>query len=95
VGVKVVRCFDKGRGRQPARDLDDTVLNPAILRDQHGERAGRLDADELDVLQAHVLLGGEHDAGAARQARKHMPRFRQSDSTDFPSPALLTSFSMR
>ena len=32
----------------------------------------RLELDELDMLQRHFVLGGEHQAGAARHARQHL-----------------------
>ena len=33
------------------RQLDDAVLDVAVLRDQHGQRLGRLELDEFDVLE--------------------------------------------
>jgi hypothetical protein len=42
------------------------------LRHQHGQRLGRLQLDELDVLERHLVLGGEHKASSARHAGEHL-----------------------
>ena len=56
----------------PAGSSIDPVLDVAVLRHQHGQRLGRLELDELDMLQRHLVLGGEHEPGAARHARQQL-----------------------
>ena len=72
VSVEEVRRLLQLRRGRAGRQLDDAVLDVAVLRDQHGQRLGRLELDELDVLERHLVLGGEHHAGAARHARQHL-----------------------
>ena len=68
VGVEEVRGFLQLRRRGAGRQLDDAVLDVAVLRDQHGQRLGRLELDELDVLERHLVLGRE-----TRPAPRDMP----------------------
>ena len=56
---------------------DDAVFDRAVLADQHRQRLLRLQAHEFDVLEPGVLLGGEDDARAARQAGEQRRRLRQ------------------
>ena len=74
VRVEVVRRLDQRRRRRAGIEVDEPVLDRAVLADQHDQRPGRLEADELDVLEADVGLAGEHDAGAARQAGERLAR---------------------
>ena len=74
VGVEVVPGLDQRRGRRAGFEVDQPVLDRAVLADQHDQAAGRLDPDELDMLEANVDLAGEHDAGAARQAGQRLAR---------------------
>ena len=73
-GREVVAGLGQGARGQARGQGDDAVLDLAVLADE--DRQGRLgvEADELDVLQHHVGLGGDHEAGAAGQAREHLAR---------------------
>ena len=63
------------RDGDAGRQVDDAVLDIAVLRHQHGERLARFQLDELDMLERHLVLGGEHQAGAARHAGQHLAGF--------------------
>ena len=49
--VEEVRGLVKLRDGDARRQVDDAVLDVAVLRHQHGQRLGRFELDELDVLQ--------------------------------------------
>ena len=75
--VEEVAGLDQRRRRQPGRQVEEAVLDRAVLRHQHHEGAGRIEAHELHVLQARVLLARDDDAGAARQAGQERGSLRQ------------------
>ena len=54
------------------RQINDAVLDVTILRNHHRQRLGRLELDELDMLQGGFALGRQHQTGAARQAGEHL-----------------------
>ena len=62
------------RGGDAGRQVEQPVLDLAVLADEDGERPHRLQPDELDMLQPQVGLGGQDDAGAARQAGEKIAR---------------------
>ena len=68
--VEKVGRLGQRRGRQADRQIDDAVLDLAVVADHHDQRALRLEPHELDVLQPHVRLCGEHHAGRAGQTRE-------------------------
>ncbi|OWK18759.1 hypothetical protein AJ88_01455 [Mesorhizobium amorphae CCBAU 01583] len=72
MGVEEVRGLVQLRDGDAGGQVDDAVLDIAVLRHQHGQRLGRLELDEFDVLERHLVLGGEHQAGATRHARQHL-----------------------
>ena len=78
--VEEVSGLDQRRGRQADRQIDDAVLDLAVLADQHDQRPFRLQPHEFDVLQPHVRLRGEHHAGGMRQAGQQAPRPRSARS---------------
>ena len=71
---KLAASVERG-GRQPGRHRQDAVLHLTVLCHQHGERALRLQPHEFDVLEPHIALGGEHDAGRAGQPRQCLRGF--------------------
>ena len=64
VMIDVVRGLHKGGRRQIARHLDDAILHGLVIADEHHQGLAGLERHELDMLQAHVLLFGQHQAGA-------------------------------
>ena len=74
-GVEEIGGFDQRRGRQPGRHIEHAVLDLTVFRDQYRQRAFGLQPHELDVLEPHVVLDREHDAGRPGQARQHLRGF--------------------
>ena len=66
--VEEVSGLDQRRGRQSDRQIDDAVLDLAVLADQHDQRPFGLEPHEFDVLQPHVRLRGQHHAGRVGQS---------------------------
>ena len=77
IGIEVVAGLDQRRRCRAGIEVDQPVLDRAVLADQDHQPAGRLDADELDVLEPDVDLAGEHDARPARQAGQRLARVGQ------------------
>ena len=75
--IEEVRGFAQGRDRQAERQVDDAVLDLAILGDQHHQCALGLEPHEFDVLEPHIGLCGEHDPGRMGEARQKPGRLAQ------------------
>ena len=73
-GGEIVAGLGQGAGGEAGGQGDDAVLDLAVLADEDREGRLRVEAHELDVLEHHVGLGRDHEAGAAREAREHLAR---------------------
>ena len=60
--------------RQVRRNGQDPVFDRPVFGDEHGQRAAGIEADEFDLAQAAVVLGGDDDARAAREAGQQARR---------------------
>ena len=76
-GVEVVGRLRQRGGRQAGRQLEQPVLDRAVLRHEDDERAAGIEPHELDVPEAGIGLGGHHDASAPRDARQQDGGHRQ------------------
>ena len=63
--VEEIGGLGQRRGRQADRDVEDAILDLAILGNQDHERALGFEPHEFDVLEPLVRLRGEHHAGGA------------------------------
>ena len=70
MGIEEVRRLGQRRSRQSDGQDEHAVLDLAVLGHQDDQSALRLQAYELDVLEADICLGGEHDASGAGQPRQ-------------------------
>ena len=73
--IEEVGRLDQRRTRQIGRHRQYAVLHLPVLGHQHGERARRLEPHELDLLEPHIGLGGEHHTRRAGEARQHLRGF--------------------
>ena len=66
--VEEVRGLGQRRARQSGGNRQDAVFHLPVFGDHHDQRALRLEPHEFDMLEPHIELGGEHDAGGAGQS---------------------------
>ena len=64
-GVEEVAGLRQGAGRQARREVEEAVLDRSVLGHEHDEGARRVEADELDMLQARIGLRRDDDTGPA------------------------------
>ena len=77
LGVEVVGRLGERRSRHAGGRRDDAVLDRAVLADQHRQRPLGIEADELDMLEADIVLRGDDDAGAVGQVGEQGGRLGQ------------------
>ncbi|MNY80374.1 hypothetical protein D3C86_2213820 [compost metagenome] len=63
--IEKVRCFHELRRRNACGQIDDAVLNIAILHHKDGKRTGRLKPYEFDMFKRAFGLGRKHKTRAA------------------------------
>ncbi len=93
--AQIISCFRQGRNRQARRGVDDAVFHLAVFADHDHQRLARRDGDEFDMLERAVLLGRDHQPGAARQARRDCVAWVSTSSMRWPLPDMRASMATR
>src|SRR5262249_53428210 len=68
--IEKITGFGQRRSRQADRNIDDAVLDLAVLADQDHHGALGFEPDEFDMLEPRIGFGREHNASGAAQAGK-------------------------